>query len=641
MSSSNIPLKQSHVVMISGVVENSAVHPPSDSRNYSYRSTTVAITCNGWNGDNMKEYNGKFTAYCSALQVPHEGECYCTKARFLPSRDSANFNMYYEADHKIYVGTSETFTGVLHNNTALSGLGIVSSRRTMPDEDDTKSTLCFVMKHIDYQPQIRKNQYFKIEYCIRPTRNMEKSQNLVQVGRETLISGFIVDWDGDNNHWIVEVTAVSPCTGNEGITSKQTDPAGHVTPAGRIRPAKHIPIPATPTNAVADPSSNPASSAAASSNKQKAPVAETPLHSPPGTGRRTRPAKHVPKTPTPPVAKSIRPKTKGKGKAVSLAQDIPDPEADEEFLSETEWPTTPVPKVTKKAPAKKVAPSKAKKGKTLPQPAPVVQEVIDEDDGELDEDSQEDLDNNLTVTLCRSMNTPHSTPMMGDRDGPALSNIMIQPWPVPSLDVIAVPGARHNQPASFGVSSRDFNLAQPGSSPHNVMARVGCIANYYRPAPVIPRGSIISNTSMRSPFAANSYRNMVNHGPAIRNALENTEAAIKRRFGSELPYNIGPCDDPCAYCGALHWKLERQPGTKTAPTATYAACCQQGAVKLPSSDNENTLTPEFVQRLLSDQDRTSKDFRQDIRRYNNSFSFASTGAKQDEICSNLHVRRPR
>ncbi|EGG11795.1 uncharacterized protein MELLADRAFT_102175 [Melampsora larici-populina 98AG31] len=122
---------------------------------------------------------------------------------------------------------------------------------------------------------------------------------------------------------------------------------------------------------------------------------------------------------------------------------------------------------------------------------------------------------------------------------------------------------------------------------------------------------------------------MVNHGPAVRNEAENSETAIKARFGAELPYNIGACDDPCSYCGALHWKLERQRGTFTAETAVYAACCQEGAVKLPSTTHENELTPEFLKRLLTDQDRASKEFRHEIRRYNNSLSFASTGTKQD------------
>ncbi|EGG11491.1 uncharacterized protein MELLADRAFT_59707 [Melampsora larici-populina 98AG31] len=389
MSGSNIPLKQSHVVTVSGIVENSAVysnvaptylplqHPPSDNRNYSYRSCTAAITCNGWNGDNKKEYDGKFTAYCSSLQVPHEGECYCIKARFLPAKDSADFNMYYEAEHKVFVGTSETFIGVLHHNTALSGLGIVSSRRTIPDEDDTKSTLCFVMKHIDYQPQARKNQYFEIEYRIRPTRNMEKSQNLVQVGRETLISGFIVDWDGEHNRWIVEVIPSFP-------TSFIPEPVLILLLAfiGHRRISRpQLPLPMQ--SRLAGPSSTPVSAQSATAAKRKVPPVEEALFSPPVTGRRTRPAKHVPKTVKPVAAKSGRAVGKGKAKAATPVQEAEEPPANEEFLSETEWPLTPVP------PAKKASPVKAKKAKPASKPLPLDEEPADDVDEPLEDSEAE------------------------------------------------------------------------------------------------------------------------------------------------------------------------------------------------------------------------------------------------------------
>ncbi|EGG11794.1 uncharacterized protein MELLADRAFT_90772 [Melampsora larici-populina 98AG31] len=248
MSTSNIPLKHSHIVTFSGL-------PPSDGRNYCYRPCTIAITTKGWNGDNNKEYDGKWTAYCSPLDFFNEGECFVTKGRGGPVKDTPDFNMYYEAEHKVFVGTSETFTGVLHNNTALSGLGIVSSRHTMPDDDATKSVLCFIMKHIDYQPQ-------------------------------TLISGFIVDFDPNANRFIVEVTSVSPCTGNEGSGAGKVDPSGHVTPAGRVRPAKHVATPATPTNAMAGPSSV---SSSVSASKRKAAVVEEPLLLPIAAVRRTRP----------------------------------------------------------------------------------------------------------------------------------------------------------------------------------------------------------------------------------------------------------------------------------------------------------------------------------------------------------------
>ncbi|EGG05581.1 uncharacterized protein MELLADRAFT_87854 [Melampsora larici-populina 98AG31] len=281
MSTSNIPLKQSYVITILGVVKTGALLPPSDSRNYSYRACTVAITTKGWNLDNHKEYDSKWTAYCSPLKVPNKGKCFVTKARFLPVKDTADFNRYYEADHKIFVGTSETFTGVLHNNTALTSLGIISSCRTIRANDDSKSVLCFVMKHIDYQPQAGKNQYFEINYRIRPTQNMEQSQKLVQDGRETLISGFIIDFDSGANRFIIKVTSVSPCTGNKGSGATKTAPSAHVTPAG------HVATPVTPMNAVAGPSSAPA---ATTSNKRKAAAAEEPIPLPLAAGRQTRPA---------------------------------------------------------------------------------------------------------------------------------------------------------------------------------------------------------------------------------------------------------------------------------------------------------------------------------------------------------------
>ncbi|KAH9807631.1 hypothetical protein DFH28DRAFT_914021 [Melampsora americana] len=204
-TSTNVPPRLSHPVTVSGVVENSGVLPPSDNRKFSFRSCTVSITCNGWDSDRAREYDGVLTSHCAQTDEPLEAHCYVIKSRFLPDATSAMYTMYHEAEHKILVGSSESFTGVLHNNTAITGLGIVHSKTTIPDDATGKETLCFVMKHVDYKPETRKNYAFEIEYRIRPTRNLEKSQGLIQLHRETLISGFIVDWDDNNCRWIVEV----------------------------------------------------------------------------------------------------------------------------------------------------------------------------------------------------------------------------------------------------------------------------------------------------------------------------------------------------------------------------------------------------------------------------------------------------
>lgn len=88
------------------------------------------------------------------MDVPMENHCYVLKAKMLPSTDSADYKLYFDTDHKILVGTSDTFAGELHNNTAASGFGIVTSRRELPEPDTDDVTLAFVMRHEDYNPEV-------------------------------------------------------------------------------------------------------------------------------------------------------------------------------------------------------------------------------------------------------------------------------------------------------------------------------------------------------------------------------------------------------------------------------------------------------------------------------------------------------
>ncbi|EGG10622.1 uncharacterized protein MELLADRAFT_33675 [Melampsora larici-populina 98AG31] len=61
-------------------------------------------------------------------------------------------------------------------------------------------------------------------------------------------------------------------------------------------------------------------------------------------------------------------------------------------------------------------------------------------------------------------------------------------------------------------------------------------------------------------------------------------------------------------------------------SVSYSTCCQQGAVGLPSDHLENKLTPPFLQKLFT----VAKNFRANIRSYNNAVSFTSTAASQDK-----------
>lgn len=93
-------------------------------------------------------------------------------------------------------------------------------------------------------------------------------------------------------------------------------------------------------------------------------------------------------------------------------------------------------------------------------------------------------------------------------------------------------------------------------------------------------------------------------GLACSSIDETTESSILLRFRACMPHDCGDCNDPCAGCGALHWKLERTQRTMAAASTSYSACCQQGAVGLPSDHLEDGLTPAFLRRLFTEQDRS-------------------------------------
>jgi len=84
-------------------------------------------------------------------------------------------------------------------------------------------------------------------------------------------------------------------------------------------------------------------------------------------------------------------------------------------------------------------------------------------------------------------------------------------------------------------------------------------------------------------------------------------------------------DVPCPSCSALHWMAERL--TKSSNTnPCFGICCFQGKIKLAHLHN---LPPE-LNTLFRDQTPIAKEFRENIRRYNNALAMTSLGCKVDE-----------
>lgn len=79
-------------------------------------------------------------------------------------------------------------------------------------------------------------------------------------------------------------------------------------------------------------------------------------------------------------------------------------------------------------------------------------------------------------------------------------------------------------------------------------------------------------------------------------------------------HSLGPCDQRCTACGAMHWAAERTGG---GGDGSFSMCCQKGQVDLP----DLPAVPQPLVRLME-----SAAFRRQLRGYNGLFAMASSSA---------------
>ena len=86
---------------------------------------------------------------------------------------------------------------------------------------------------------------------------------------------------------------------------------------------------------------------------------------------------------------------------------------------------------------------------------------------------------------------------------------------------------------------------------------------------------------------------------------------------------LGKMDETCPKCKALHFKCEKN------KNKIFTKCCSSGSTKL---DFDFTVPP-LIENLLTNKHEKSKQFKENIRKYNNALSFASFGAQQVHLDS--------
>jgi hypothetical protein len=93
--------------------------------------------------------------------------------------------------------------------------------------------------------------------------------------------------------------------------------------------------------------------------------------------------------------------------------------------------------------------------------------------------------------------------------------------------------------------------------------------------------------------------------------------------------DIGDMDYECHHCRAMVWLLERSKKHIGSTETIVSLCCMKGNVTIPNMRQP----PPLLRSLFGGSHRKSSHFLENIRSYNNMFSFTSLGGKIETRCN--------
>ncbi|EGG09087.1 uncharacterized protein MELLADRAFT_61328 [Melampsora larici-populina 98AG31] len=231
--------RHSHPAYASNNFEVTGEHGNTLTAQSGFRTVESGINCSGIGTDEAAEHAILLTAFSGLGVGLSVGEMYGLKCKIIAPNLPRPPYFIHEMSHHVHVGNAETFPGNLIDNTAISSTGIITEKRIeMEVAHGGKPTIVSIIRHTDWNPMTSTNIEFNIEYWCRPVRNLLKTQNLFQRGREVTINGFITGYDRTRHMIQVDIMAISVCSGPENINNSNPGPGtaeSRTTRGGRVR----------------------------------------------------------------------------------------------------------------------------------------------------------------------------------------------------------------------------------------------------------------------------------------------------------------------------------------------------------------------------------------------------------------------
>ncbi|KAH9807030.1 hypothetical protein DFH28DRAFT_917928 [Melampsora americana] len=236
------PRKKNHPFITSGLFDILSQIDTEINGQYGFRKCMTTIVVTNRDTEEILECAVKASAYIGPDLVLNNGTIYYLKGRILALNHNDLQVFYYEADNSIAISTSDSFRSELAHKISVTGLGMIVSREVeciAPGKDN----VIIIVQHSDFNPAIRDQDTFEVEYRCNWSPLMAKLQSLLVPHREALLTGRITGYIPSRNMWSVEVTGVNITTGHESGNASILPATGSSlgTPGGRTRGKLFVP----------------------------------------------------------------------------------------------------------------------------------------------------------------------------------------------------------------------------------------------------------------------------------------------------------------------------------------------------------------------------------------------------------------
>ncbi|KAH9815994.1 hypothetical protein DFH28DRAFT_927875 [Melampsora americana] len=234
--------KRNHPFITSGLFDVLSQIETEINGQYGFRECMTTIVVTNRETDGILECAIKASAYIGPDLILTDNTIYYMKGRLLALNHDELQTFYYEADNSVLISSSSNFKSEIAHKVSVTGLGMIISRE-VESVSPGKDNIIIIVQHSDFNPAIRDQDTFEVEYRCNWSPLMARLQSLLVPHREVLLTGRITGYMPSRFMWSVEVTGVNITTGHESGQSVSLPTTGSSlgTPGGRVRGKLFVP----------------------------------------------------------------------------------------------------------------------------------------------------------------------------------------------------------------------------------------------------------------------------------------------------------------------------------------------------------------------------------------------------------------